>query len=341
MEEFLAVLGASLNKGGCNLKFVASKIREHYMDKKHCFNKFPGVRLIGAQAITLARYSFRLIDSIIGDSDSKYELIRLMALSKICQTLRKIGTLMNSVSVNTESIEHLKDNCKLFSNLFALFYAEVCNSTVWTIGHSIPYHADILYKQVGYGILSMQGKESKHSAIKADLKNCSNRSCRQDGNGKWHQLARGSFVRDFYLAHHFPVYIYVSHSQSRNPPIATCEQNSIICGCFRITSNEGMCDECINAIDIVNCGNNGCLSDDIVKSIKPIQCDKCKKQLPDISLMNEHNCVKLNSINKISNPMIIPRNMSLSELKEELSKRGSCTQGRKNILFERLELLLF
>ena len=82
-----------------------------------------------------------------------------------------------------------------------------------------------------------------------------------------------------------------------------------------------MCDECINAIDIVNCGNNGCLPDDIVKSIKPIQCDKCKKQLSDISLMNEHNCVKLNSINKISNPMIIPRNMSLSELKEELSKR--------------------
>ena len=144
MEEFLAVLGASLDKGGCNLKFVASKIREHYMDKQHCFNKFPGVRIIGAQAITLARYSLRLIDSIIGDSDSKYELIRLMALSKICQTLRKIGTLMNSVSVTTESIEHLKDNCKLFFNLFALFYAEVCNSTVWTIGHSIPYHADIL-----------------------------------------------------------------------------------------------------------------------------------------------------------------------------------------------------
>ena len=98
---------------------------------------------------------------------------------------------MNSVSVTTESIEHLKDNCTLFFNLFALFYAEVCNSTVWTIGHSIPYHADILCKQygVGYGILSMQGKELKHSAIYADLKNCSNRSCRQDDNGKWHQLA--------------------------------------------------------------------------------------------------------------------------------------------------------
>ena len=33
--------------------------------------------------------------------------------------------------------------------------------------------------------------------------------------------------------------------------------------------------------------------------------------------------------------------MSLSELKEELSKRGSSTQGRKNILIEWLELLLF
>ena len=91
MEEFLAVLGTSLDKGGCNLKFVASKIHEHYMDKKHSFNKFPGIRLISAHAITFACYSLRLIDSIIGDSDSKYELIRLMALSKIARRYEKLA----------------------------------------------------------------------------------------------------------------------------------------------------------------------------------------------------------------------------------------------------------
>ena len=48
---------------GCQLAFLARKIREHYNDKDKRANTI-STRLIGEQAISLARYSFRLIDAL-------------------------------------------------------------------------------------------------------------------------------------------------------------------------------------------------------------------------------------------------------------------------------------
>ena len=60
----------------------------------------------------------------------------------------------------------------IFFNLFSLFFSESCQITIWTIGYVIPYHVKKLYDEysLGYGILSMQGKESKHSELKQELK---------------------------------------------------------------------------------------------------------------------------------------------------------------------------
>ena len=42
------------------------------------------------------------------------------------------------------------------------------NVTVWSVGYAITYHAANLYEnyKVGYGIISLQTKEAKHSGIK-------------------------------------------------------------------------------------------------------------------------------------------------------------------------------
>ena len=135
---------------------------------------------------------------------------------------------MNSVFAMKITIDYLKNAWQLYFNLFSLFLNDYCNSTVWTVGYVVAFHAEKLWKEydMGYGILSMQGKESKHSAIKQELKTCSNRSCSQYNKGKWHQLLRGSFVRNFYIPYHFPMESYVSHSDSRNPPV-----NGIVCSC--------------------------------------------------------------------------------------------------------------
>ena len=58
-----------------------------------------------------------------------------------------------------------------------LFFPKSVNLTVWTIGCAIPYYAEKLREKykIGYGIVSLQAKESKHAAIKYDL-SLSNRS---------------------------------------------------------------------------------------------------------------------------------------------------------------------
>ena len=167
MAEFLNTLGSSIDTGGCNLKFIAKRIEEHYENKSERYKKYT-IRLIGAQAISLSRYSLRLIDVMKDENDTNVQNIRLIVLSKICQSMRTVGTLMNSVFATKITIDDLKNACKLYFNLFSLFLNDYCNSTVWTVGYVVAFHAEKLWKEydMGYGILSMQGKESKHSAIK-------------------------------------------------------------------------------------------------------------------------------------------------------------------------------
>lgn len=60
------------------------------------------------------------------------------------------------------------------------------NVTTWTVGYAIPYHANLLFKlyKVGYGIVSLQAKEAKHSGVKDDL-TLTNRSTAITPIGKW------------------------------------------------------------------------------------------------------------------------------------------------------------
>ena len=45
------------------------------------------------------------------------------------------------------------------------------NVTVWMVAYAMPYHVAELYEyyKVGYGIISLQAKEAKHSGVKNDL----------------------------------------------------------------------------------------------------------------------------------------------------------------------------
>ena len=57
----------------------------------------------------------------------------------------------------------------------------------------------------------MQGKESKHFALKQELKGNTNRSDEQKSREKWYQIAHSDYVARFYLQYHFPVSNYHSH----------------------------------------------------------------------------------------------------------------------------------
>lgn len=121
-----------------------------------------------------------------------------------------------------------------YFNLFSLSFNQHCQLTVCTMGYVIPYHVNRIYQnfKVGFGITSMQGKESKHSAIKQELRSNTNRSTAQDHTGKCHQIA--NYVRKFYLQFHFPISIYHSHYRQRK---ALSDVGIADCACLTGMSN--------------------------------------------------------------------------------------------------------
>ncbi len=91
----------------------------------------------GEQAISLARYSFRLINALYMKSESGPQRITRLALGKVAQYLRDAVTLFSKVDTNSAEIHQLKDTCTMYINLLALFFPEAVNLTVWTVG--LPY----------------------------------------------------------------------------------------------------------------------------------------------------------------------------------------------------------
>lgn len=339
-NEFIKILKTSVTDAenpGCGLKFVAQRIDEHYQKESERMKKLDN-RLIGSQAISLAQFSFRLVDTLKCDNESDAQKIKRMAMSKICQYLRDIGALINRINVSSSYPENLKELCQVYFNLFSLFYPEKCQSTVWTLGYALPYHAELVYNsyKVGYGVLSMQGKESKHSSVKQELKSETNRSISEDNKGKWHQIMRSSFVRSFYLPYHFPINSpYHSHYRSRKPPLNDSFDR---CNCSRPTLLNDLCDTCIDEFDIMSSVRDGKISEKVDKLLKPIECRECGEHFADLLMCDKHIALKHNGEMDMSkSDKIIPAALSVVKLKAYLGERSLSTSGTKETLRRRLE----
>ena len=88
VDQFLSILRASPTaiQPGCGLNSVGKRIQEHF-DSEVTRHKKLDVRLIGSQAISLAQYSYRLVDCFIDPHDLEAKKVKALALAKICQTL--------------------------------------------------------------------------------------------------------------------------------------------------------------------------------------------------------------------------------------------------------------
>lgn len=321
-------------KQGCGLGYLASRVREHFTDESNRYNKLP-VRLIGNQAIALARYSYRLVDTLMCDDESEAQKIKRLALGKIGEYLRNAGGLFNRIDTNSAQVTELKEVCEMYFNLIALFFPTSINVTTWTVGYAIPYHANLLFNQykVGYGIVSLQAKEAKHSGVKEDL-TLTNRSNVSSGVGKWWQVMRSNYVRSFYLPEHQPMpSFYTSHYRSRSPP--HCNQSNV-CKCGRDKDEEELlCEICFFSIEVVTCASNRGLTDSILLALKPVVCKRCNAHFADNLLLSSH--LKACCITGVRNSTISPATMSVTQLKEALRSRGLNTKGNKDVLVRRLE----
>ena len=69
---------------------MASRVKEHFSDETNRYNKLPD-RLIGNQAIALARYYYRLVGTLESEYETEAQTIQRLALSKIGEYLRNAG----------------------------------------------------------------------------------------------------------------------------------------------------------------------------------------------------------------------------------------------------------
>ena len=120
---------------------------------------------------------------------------------KVGEYLRNSGGLFNRTETNSAQVAELKEASEMCFNFIALFFSSSINVTILTVGYTIPYHAQLLLEKykVGYGIISLQTKETKHSGINEDLTSTLKINC------KWWQVMRSNYVRSFYLPEHQPM----------------------------------------------------------------------------------------------------------------------------------------
>ena len=236
---------------GCGLSYLSTKVVEHYADETKRFNKL-SVRLIGSQAIALARHGYRLVDALKMANETEGEKLKRLALGKILHYLRNAGGLFNKVFVNNPGeIAQLEEFCQLYFNLLVLFFPGSVNVTVWTVAYALPFHARQIYKKygIGFGILSLQAKESKHAGLKGEL-SMTNRSQGSDSKGKWWQLMRSNYIRSFYLPPSPPS--YSSHFKSRKPP--HCDSPGYCdCGRDKLDVEHTQCKVCCEAMLVSRC----------------------------------------------------------------------------------------
>ena len=347
-QKFVCDLGNALSSNhkedfgelGCGLGYLASVIKDHYNDEAQRHKKLP-VRLIGDQAIALANFSFRLIDALKVLDESPAQKLERLALGKIAQFLRNAGALFNKIEVSPSYLGELTEFCTLYFNLYALFFSSDVNVTVWTVGYAIPYHATKLYEsyKVGYGIISLQAKEAKHSGVKNDL-DLTNRSNKTTEKGKWWQVMRANYVRAFYLPEHQPMpSSYTSHFKSRLPSQLN---SSNFCNCGREKEiNDYICEVCVDARVTVQCAEGQQLIPEVLSSLKPVLCSVCNERFPDTVTYEAHKSVHLCSKQPVgpatNSRNLNPRNMKVSDLKMELQSRQLSTSGNKDVLIRRLE----
>ena len=113
---------------GCGLSYLVPLIKEHYADEKKRHNKLP-TRLIGVQAVALARYAYRLIDSLQSTDESPLQGVLRLALGRIVLYLRQAWSIFNKVSTTPVDLHELDENCKLYFNLLCLFFPSHLNVT--------------------------------------------------------------------------------------------------------------------------------------------------------------------------------------------------------------------
>jgi hypothetical protein len=94
-------------------------------------------------------------------------------------------------------LQELKECCKRYFNAYSILLGNI-TPTVWTIGYAVPYHTELLFKNlgvVGLGGNTMQGREAKHVRISDYSKHSTLKT-------RWKLVMRHDFISNVWLRTH-------------------------------------------------------------------------------------------------------------------------------------------
>ena len=77
------------------------------------------------------------------------------------------------------------------------------------------------------------------------------------------------------------------------------------------------------------------MSSEATAILKPVVCDVCKARFADNYCLDQHKAVHVAATPRAGE--LIPRSMTIEELKNHLRARGLSVSGRKDVLVRRLE----
>ena len=368
-ERSLLREAARENIVGVGSPAVAARVKEHHEASNNYKKLSSSVRLIGEQAISLARFSFRLVDTLEIDNEKASQRIVRLVLSRLVQMLRDMGTIFNNFSADRSDLDRLKLLAQRFYNLHVMFLGpESTNVGVWTVCYPIVYHAVELFEKfgIGHGILSAQGKELNNKKHKEEL-DLTNRSRCTEGETKWKQVFTQDF-KSFYIPKHEPQPSrYKPHFLSRIPDMCNSDGH---CECGRklVAMDESLpgmltcnvCnDEFMEFVDLS--AESGEIHEYITEVFFPFVCAECieiqrfashellnqhydnihkpaqNPQFSDQPLQNQPTVHKAANV-RSSATAINPHALTVKQLKEELTKRGiDYSSAWKNELIALLE----
>ena len=269
------------------------------------------------------------MDALKKEGETSAQKCKHLLVGHFYQLLRDMGSIFNKTETNQAELTLLRELGWQFYNLHVLFLGrESLTKSVWTVSNAIPYFAQELYDtyKIGFGILSMQGKESNNAGTKEALAH-SNCSCAEEGPNKWRQVFLSEYVRSFYIPEFEPhPDKYKPHFISRIPDF--CAGNDH-CECGR-EHGENDVNFCTISddqfmTDVNNSVVQGKIHEGLIKIFQPYACSTCEKQYITAALLDEH--CKMHVSQSFAKPDQEDEpndfsSLSVKQLKVELAKRN-------------------
>ena len=164
----------------------------------------------------------KLVKAVSSEQDTPIQSIQINTFAFVGLQLRVATSRFSRVNIDQKVLQELKDSCKMYFNACSLLLGSV-SPTVWTIGHAVPFHTELLFNKfgLGLGVNSMQGREAKHVTIAQYAKHATLSS-------RWMMVFRHDYITGIWLWMQDPSSVhYHKNKEVYEPEIS----NEAFCQC--------------------------------------------------------------------------------------------------------------